>query len=482
MKSKAFKIYYWLSLVGTLLLCSYPLYMGIRVISDMLRDGTVLAENYPKYIIPYFPISLSVIIGIAVLPLAVKYIKRFALFCVSAVSVCVFFASELIIESKVIITSTVQTTLESWQMYMCYTPPQMYETRTWLPVDVLIGDYSPTFKIHFYIISIVMILSFLNCIYGFAQVILTGNKQRVKSLTMQSVSTALFIGLCILACFTAFFRDGELEVSTLSAVLMCIFFVIFGVTMGIYTGSFLHGKRRLLSVVMPAAVSSTVTLIMYIGEMFLLSGHLYLYGSGWFFSALPGIVLAPIDILIIILSGVITAFVLSLTNDKKRKSVLVIGIVLAVLMAVVSVAFIADEKAPQKDNDNIKTEEYGVVLLKENCKCYFYNDKEYGIMGLPTLVLCEEDCSFRFTYSVLSSYLPIGRYELTDKELILSTDDGLYRYYFDAGNGGYIFNAEKSSSIPVYTFSSQRESYCPVPDGALFQPIEIKDYSVVPSN
>lgn len=479
MKSKAFRIYYSLSLVGTLVLCSYPLYMGISIISDMMRDGTVLAENYQKYIIPYFPISLSVIIGVAVLPIAVKYIKRFALLCVSALSVCVFFASELIIESKVIITSTVQTTLESWQMYMCYVPPQGYETRTWRAVDVLIGDYSPTFKIHFYIISIVMILSFLNCIYGFAQVILTGDRKRVKALTLQSVSTALFIGLCILACFTAFFRDGELEVSTLSAVLMCIFFVIFGVTMGIYTGSFMHGKRRLLSVVLPAFVSSAVTLIMYIGEMFLLSGHLYLYGSGWFFAALPGIVLAPIDILIIILSGVITAFVLSLTNDKKRKSVLVIGIALVVLIAVVTAAFIADEKETQKDNDNIKIEEYSAVSLNKNCKYYVYDDKN---LDIPMLVLCEEDRSFRFTYSALSSYLPIGKYEITDKELILNTDDGLYSYYFYVDDGGYIFNAEKSSHIPAYAFSSTAEPCCPVPDGALFLPIEIEYYFVIPSN
>lgn len=45
----------------------------------------------------------------------------------------------------------------------------------------------------------------------------------------------------------------------------------------------------------------------YIGEMVLLSGHLYHSGPVFLFGGLPAIVLAPVDILLIIVSGCIIA-------------------------------------------------------------------------------------------------------------------------------------------------------------------------------
>ena len=315
-----FKKFYLSSLIGVLIASFYPLFMGVKVIADMVQSGTVMAENYPKYIIPYTPISLAVIFAILLLPVLMKYAQKYALTVASAISLVVFFVSELLLESKVIITSTITTTLENWQMFMCYVPPENLETRTWRAVDVLIGDYSPSFKIHFYIISLVLIFAILNCFYGFARIIITKNKGRLKALVIQSVSTVLFLGLCILACFTAFFRDGEITVSPLSAVLMSLFFIIFGLTAGIYIGSFLLEKKKTLSILLPSIVASVVTLIMYIGEMILLSGHLYRFGSGFLFDGLEGIVLAPIDILIIIASGSINAAICyAFSKPLKRK-------------------------------------------------------------------------------------------------------------------------------------------------------------------
>lgn len=315
-KNKVFCRYYLLSLLGILLASLWPLAMGVRVVRDMIVKGTVLGADYPKYIIPYLPVSLAVMIGVVLMPILIRACRKYAFLTSSAVGMGIFFATELMLENWVIITDTVVTTLESWQMYMCYVPPGMFETRTWRAVDVLIGEYSPAFKIHFYIIAIVLILVFLNCFYGFAQVILDGARGRVRHLVMQSVAAVMFLGLCIFACFTAFFRTGELVVSPLSAVLMCIFFVILGVTVGICTGSFLFGRASGISVVLPAAVASAVTLLMYIGEMFLLSGHLYRFGTGFFFDGLGTLVLAPVDVAVILLSGGVTAGILRLAARK----------------------------------------------------------------------------------------------------------------------------------------------------------------------
>lgn len=303
---KLFKKYWIGVLLGTVAVSVYPIYMGFRVIYDMATLGAVLEENFPKYIIPYTPIAIAILLAVLVLPIWMKYARKWAVLGASVDSLLVFFVSEWLFESKVIVTSTVFTTLESWQMFMCYVPPQGYTTRTWTAVDVLMGEYSPTFKIHFYLISVVLIIAIINCMYGFAQMIVTGNTSRRKALIMQSVCTALFLGLCILACFTAFFRDGEITVSPLSAVLMSVFFVVLGVTVGLFAGSFLLEKKKLVAVGVPALSACVVTLVMYIGEMFLLSGHLYRYGTGILFESIPGIVLAPVDLLIIVVAGAVS--------------------------------------------------------------------------------------------------------------------------------------------------------------------------------
>ena len=319
MENITFRKYYLFSLLGVLLASCYPIYMGISVIVDMIRYGAVYAENYPKYIIPYTPIALALLVCVALIPVALKYFKKYALLFETVISTVLFFVFEFILERAVTVTRTVTgifSTLEDWQMFMCYVPPNSFEERTWTEVDVLMGEYSPAFKLHFYIISIVLIISILNCFYGFAKMIHTGDKSRRKSLVIQSVASGAFLGMCIWACFTAFYRNGDIQVSALSAVLMSVFFVLFGVTVGIYIESFTLNKKPLLSVWLPSVSAAVVTLVMYIGEMILLSGHLYRFGDGFFFAGIPGIVLAPVDIVVILGSGVMTAIIASFVRNK----------------------------------------------------------------------------------------------------------------------------------------------------------------------
>ncbi len=317
---KKFAKYWIFSLLGVLILSSYPVYMGVSVISSMITDGTVYKDNYPKYIIPYTPIAVSVIAAVLLMPLLIKFVKKFSVLIASSLSLGVFFVSEFLFESKVIVTTTVASTLESWQMFMCYVPPQGHATRTWKEVDVLIGEYSPTFKIHFYLISVMIIIAIVNCLYGFAKMLCTGNRSRCRALVVQSVCTASFLALCILACFTAFFRDGEITVSPLSGILMSLFFVVFGVTAGTYAASFLIGRKKYISMLIPSVIASLVTLAMYVGEMFLLSGNLYRFGDGFIFNGISGIVLAPVDILIVILSGLLNFGICYLINFRKSSA------------------------------------------------------------------------------------------------------------------------------------------------------------------
>ena len=305
-EQRKFRQYWLFALLGTLAVSGYPIYMGVKVLRSMAMYGFVPQRNYPKYIIPYTPVAIAVIVAVCLMPLLLKKVKKYSLFAASGVALVVFFVTELLFEQKVIVNGTLSARLDRWQMFMCYVSPETYQTRNWRAVDILIGEYSPTFKIHFYMISVVLILTILNCLYGFGQMVLTGNREKQKVLVIQSACATLFLGLCIFACFTAFFRTGELLVSPLSAVLMGVFFSLLGITVGTYVGSFLLGKKKGIAVGIPAAVGAVTTHAMYIGEMCLLSGNLYLLGKGFWFTSIPGIVLAPVDVLIILASGVIS--------------------------------------------------------------------------------------------------------------------------------------------------------------------------------
>ncbi|MDE7430693.1 MAG: hypothetical protein K2N34_02060, partial [Lachnospiraceae bacterium] len=193
MKNKLFRKYYLFSCVGVLLASCYPLSMGVRVITGMITNGTVYKEDYPKYIIPYTPICLTILIGVLIMPLCIMLFKQFALVGGSVLATGTFFVLEILFEQKVVVTTAETVTkLEDWQMFMCFVPRKgwgetvtTYKTQT--AVEILMGNYNPAFKLHFYMISVVLILSILNCLYGFGQMIKNGDKKRLKSLISQSV-------------------------------------------------------------------------------------------------------------------------------------------------------------------------------------------------------------------------------------------------------------------------------------------------------
>ncbi len=307
--SKELRRCWLISLAAVLILSVYPLMMGIRVLTDVLRHGVVMSWNYPKYVIPYTPVSLAVIAGTAVMPALVLRLKR-PLLTAAGLALAVFFAAELLLE-RVLVQGYLTSSLESWQMYMCYQPfttaveatgaLRMPEALT--EVEILMGEYDPSFKLHFYMISIVLILGVLSGCYGFGRAAHSGNWSRLRMLIVQMAATGAFLALCVLACFTAFFRDGSLMVSPLSAALMAVFFVLLGVTAGLIVGNALQERKATLAGRVSAVVASAVTMLMYLGEMTLLNGNLYRFGRGMLFEGMGALVLAPVDVATILLAG-----------------------------------------------------------------------------------------------------------------------------------------------------------------------------------
>ncbi|MCO1603048.1 hypothetical protein [Desulfosporosinus nitroreducens] len=307
-----YKNFYLMSLLAVILASVYPIYMGFVTLSSYLQNGSIDVTEYPKYIIPYTPICIALIMSIALMPLIFKLFEGYTLPVVSFLGTVIFFASEFGFEQIKVIEGYVEMPLESWQLSLCITTPEVLRSIG----EPIYAANNPAFKIHFYLIAIVIILAVLNVINGFSKMLREQDFCKKRPLIAQAVSVVLFIGLCILACFTAFYRNGTINISTLSAILMSVFFIVFGITAGIYCGSIFYGKSNLLSKIIPAMTASVTTLIMYIGELVLMDGVLFKYGNGFFFEPIEGIPFSAADIVIILVSGVIAYIVMRLLNHS----------------------------------------------------------------------------------------------------------------------------------------------------------------------
>ena len=299
---------YLLSLGVVALASVYPIYMGAVMLRAHMQDGGIDVADYPSYIIPYTPICLTLIIVTAILPVIFRIFSRFTLPLLSALGAALFLGFETGFERIAVFTDvSTKMNIETWQLLSCMMTPAV-STSIW---DSLSIRYNPMFKIHFYAISLLIVLAVTGLAYGFYKMAHSQDFARRKPLIAQLISVLIFIGLCIFACFTAFFRTGDIDLSPISAVLMTVFFLIFGITAGVYTGTCLYEKRRLFSRTIPSATAMAVTLIMYIGEMVMMNLALFRLGSGFLFERMGSAPFALIDILTILASGAVTYVLLA---------------------------------------------------------------------------------------------------------------------------------------------------------------------------
>lgn len=201
----------------------------------------------------------------------------------------------------------------SWQFSLCVATPEVLRSIG----KPIYAQNNPAYKIHFYLISIIIIMALVNVVCGFTKMLKNHDFSKKKPLLAQLISAVVFIGLCIIACLTSFYRNGTINISPLSATLMSIFFIVFGVTFGTYIGSIFYGKRKLLSAVVPTVASMATTIVMYFGELILMGGKLFSFGRGFLFAPINSIPFAIIDFIVIIAFGGVTYLLMSLINKKE---------------------------------------------------------------------------------------------------------------------------------------------------------------------
>lgn len=303
---------YLISLAAVLAASVYPAYMGFVMLEAYFRQGGIDVADYPSYIIPYTPICVSLIITTALTPVFYKLFKKFTLLALSVLGALLFLGVEAAFEKITVFSGGSSTDIATWQLFSCVATPQVRDS-VW---DSLNIKYNPAFKIHFYAISLLIILAVTGVVYGFYKMSAEKNYARKKPLITQLVSVAVFVGLCILACLTAFFRTGNIVISPLSAALMTVFFMTFGITAGVYSGTWLYEKPKALSLVIPSITAALVTVVMYIAEMAMMNGGLFRFGNGFLFEPVGVIPLSPVDIITVLASGAAVYFILRAIRTK----------------------------------------------------------------------------------------------------------------------------------------------------------------------
>jgi len=314
--NRKYWMFYFASLAVLLGISVYPIYMGWITLSSNLKNGFVTAADYPKYIIPYTPLCIAAIIAVALMPLWFKICKKYTLPVSSVIGACTFFAFEFGLEKIHILDGYEQLPLQSWQYSLCVATPQVLASIG----EPIYAKNNPAFKVHFYLIALVILFAVLQTVYGFSKMLRENNFTKRKPLTAQLISLVIFIGLCIFACLTAFYRKGTIQLSSLSSFLMGLFFIAFGVTVGVYFGCIFYGRKRALSILLPSIFAMITTAVMYAGELILMDGELFKYGRGAFFEPIGCVPFAAVDLAVILLSGVITCAVLQFLRPKERRA------------------------------------------------------------------------------------------------------------------------------------------------------------------
>lgn len=123
-------------------------------------------------------------------------------------------------------------------------------------------------------------------------------------------------------------------------------------------------------------------------------------------------------------------------------------------------------KISDKDMDELER----ILITAADKKRIYTYEESVEEMSKPYLMLDKENKEFQFFWSMFSSYIAQGTYEVDVNEIICKTDDGNNVYTFEILEGeGYKFIEGKSSKIPKYKYSSDaKEALAPVVDGAIF--------------
>lgn len=276
----------------------YYLFAGVNTFSGTLY-------NLPQWIIPYAPIGLSLIL-VTILIRPLRIFEDEILHAISFIAgIAAFAGFELLFEKIPALSNEKLADIYSAQTALCIAP-----VKEFYPTGVP-ELFSPVVRIHFYVVSILLILIFTKVILdGFLAV---ENKRGFSSAYFVRLTAGVvLLFICIIGNITDFFRNGSRDLPLASVILIISFFIVQSVVMGLVVVGFCKQNY-----IVAPIVSVLTCIVVYIGEYFVLGGYFYRLGKGAFFNGIfssgqtINSSLAPADICVILLSGLLS-FILCL--------------------------------------------------------------------------------------------------------------------------------------------------------------------------
>jgi len=438
-----YKRFYILSLAALAVLSAYPLVNGVRMAYFSIVNGAITPQQYARYVVPYAAICVSLLLFAALQPLFAK-LKRLAFPVGMAAAYGVFFALGRFFETiQIRVTgmtlfdpstlassdASASATAELWQAALCAISPVMFQGLPSYELSdrlvYVMGDGA--YKIHYYMISLLLITMVCGLIYGIDKMLRTNDSSLAQSVKLRGASAAALVSLCVFANTTGFFRQAAPIQTPLASVLTSSFFIILGMSAGVYVGSYLLKKGKHLGIYVPVLTAVCATALMYVGEAVMMRGKLYRFGIGWFFNALPFVVLAPVDVLIVILSGAATWLLIRHAKNHdgwpgKRALVAVVAICVAVALAGPAITLATPSAPVETDSDMQVSSIHGCYIIDGNLytnplSSTFWYGKSTTVFGFDEYesFVAGTDSGIIRSYSVTYHNEPVGADEFSSK-------------------------------------------------------------------
>ena len=285
---KTFKRYYFttvLILVGASLL---PLWHFSLMLKQYYFGGWT--EFNITLVIPFMAVSVSILLGFLLLPLLKSISVRKSHLIMLLYSVTAFCGLSIFAE-------TISTRLDVLRI--------LIPTRRWRPPDEIAEMVSNagiplTIRIHYYIFSIVLIVSILSLLYNFAQTRYADGQPGKRFLSLQGVTTSCYALAYFFVRVVQYENFATRQITPGSTINAAVCFVLAALVMGLWGISFLRFTKYTKTI--PPLIAVLTVFLLYGAQYLMLDRQFYLYAESELVSFLLRIVIAIVPGALVYLS------------------------------------------------------------------------------------------------------------------------------------------------------------------------------------
>jgi len=180
-----------------------------------------------------------------------------------------------------------------------YTDHQLFTTD---PRFNITSMYIPWYvKLHYYIFSTILVLAVLNFLYSLANLLYGGGNPSKRIVTLYGITTGCYALAYFFVRAVRYENHAAFHITWDSVLNAAICFVLAGIAVGLFCGSFLQHEcwRKII----PPAASAVTVLALYGAQYAMLGGNFYLYSEST-------AVNISLRILIVVIPSIVAYFLL----------------------------------------------------------------------------------------------------------------------------------------------------------------------------